>query len=67
MKLARTGTGARIEFADIDASFLDLVGTKVLDQPVELESDSMKRNYRHPAAGSAAIKIGARLFTKPLA
>jgi hypothetical protein len=61
-KLAGTGTGARVEFADIDSSFLELIGTQVVDQPVALEHDSTKRNYLHPVAGSAAA-IGAGLFT----
>ena len=29
--IAGTGTGARIEFADIDSSFLDRAGTKISD------------------------------------
>jgi len=66
-KLAGTGTGARVEFADIDPSFLELSGTQVVDQPVVLEQDSTKRNYLHPVAGSQAAKIGAGLFTKPIA
>jgi hypothetical protein len=64
-KLTGTGTGARIEFQDIDSSFLELVGTKVPDQPVVLEHDQTKRNYLHPVAGSEAAKIGAGLFLKP--
>ncbi|MCC7009589.1 MAG: hypothetical protein IT184_12305 [Acidobacteria bacterium] len=62
-KLAGTGTGARVEFADIDPSFLQMSGTRIVDQPVELERDSTKRNYLHPAAGSPAATIGAGLFT----
>lgn len=64
-KLAGAGTGARIEFADIDTSFLEMVGTKVTDQPVVFERDQTKRNYLHPVAGSEAAKIGAGLFVKP--
>jgi hypothetical protein len=64
-KLTGTGTGARIEFQDIDSSFLEWVGTKVSDQPVVLEHDQTKRNYLHPVAGSEAAKIGAGLFLKP--
>lgn len=61
-KLAGTGTGARIEFADIDPSFLVLTATTVTDQPVVVGKDSTKRDYLHPAAGTEAAKIGAGLF-----
>jgi hypothetical protein len=64
-RLTGSGTGARLEYQDIDSSFLELVGTKVLDQPVVLEHDQTKRNYLHPVAGSDAAKVGAGLFLKP--
>ena len=63
-RLAGTGTGARLEYQDIDPSFLDLAGTTVSDQPISLERDQTKRNYLHPVAGSEAAKIGAGLFMK---
>ncbi|MCC7174011.1 MAG: hypothetical protein IT159_02350, partial [Bryobacterales bacterium] len=66
-KQAGTGTGARIEFADIDASFLQMVGTKVIAEPVAIERDQTKRDYLHPVAGSEAAEAGAGLFMKPLA
>lgn len=66
-KLTGTGTGARVEFADIDSSFLETSGTTVVEQPVAFEQDSSKRNYLHPVAGSQAAKIGAGLFTRPFA
>ncbi len=66
-RLAGSGTGARLEYQDIDAAFLELVGTKVSDQPVSLERDQTIRNYLHPVAGSEAARIGAGLFAKPLA
>jgi hypothetical protein len=66
-RLAGSGTGARLEYADLDPSFLELIGTKVTDQPVALERDSTKRGYLHPVAGSEAAKAGAGLFTKPFA
>lgn len=65
-KLTGTGVGARVEFADIDASFLELSGTKVVAEPVVLGHDSTSRDYLHPVAGSAAAAIGAGLFTKPV-
>lgn len=65
-RLAGTGTGARLEYKDIDPSFLEMVGTTVTDQPVALERDSTKPNYLHPVPGSAAAKVGAGLFTKAL-
>ena len=66
-KLTGTGTGERLEYADYDSSFLDLIGTKITDQPVVLERDQTKRNYLHPVAGSEAAKVGAGLFMKPTA
>jgi hypothetical protein len=65
-RLTGSGTGARLEYQDIDSSFLELVRTKVSDQPVVLEHDQTKRNYLHPIAGSDAAKIGAGLFLKPI-
>jgi hypothetical protein len=65
-RLTGSGTGARLEYQDIDSSFLELAGTKVTDQSVVLERDQTKRNYLHPVAGSDAAKIGAGLFLKPL-
>jgi hypothetical protein len=64
-RLTGSGTGARLEYQDIDSSFLELVRTKVSDQPVVLEHDQTKRNYLHPIAGSDAAEIGAGLFMKP--
>ena len=63
-RLTGSGTGARLEYQDIDSSFLELVRTTVSDQPVVLEHDQTKRNYLHPVAGSEAAKIGAGLFLK---
>jgi hypothetical protein len=63
-KMACSGTGANLGFKDIDASFLEMVGTKVLDQPLALEMDQTKRNYLHPVEGSEAARIGAGLLTK---
>jgi len=53
-RLTGSGTGARLEYQDIDSSFLELVGTTVTDQPVALERDSTKPDYLHPVAGSEA-------------
>jgi hypothetical protein len=44
---------------------MDMVGTKVTNQPVVIEMDQAKRNYLHPVAGSDAAKVGAGLFAKP--
>jgi hypothetical protein len=65
-RLTGSGTGARLEYQDIDSSFLEMVGTKVTDQSVVLERDQTKRNYLHPIAGSEAAKIGAGFFLKPM-
>ncbi|MGJ5820450.1 hypothetical protein [Paludibaculum fermentans] len=64
-RVAGSGTGARLEYQDMDPSFLEMVSTKVTDQPVVIERDQTKRNYLHPVAGSEAAKIGAGLFLKP--
>ncbi len=63
-KMACSGTGANLGFKDIDASFLELISTKVSDQPVAVELDETKQNYLHPVEGSEAARIGAGLFTK---
>jgi len=63
-RLAGTGTGARLEYQDIDPSFLDLAGTTISDQPTIVERDQTKRSHLHPVVGSEAGKIGAGLFTR---
>jgi hypothetical protein len=65
--MACSGTGAYLGFKDIDASFLDLVNTKVSDQPVAVELDETRKNYLHPVADSEAAKLGVGLFLKPSA
>ena len=66
-RVAGSGTGARLEYQDMDPSFLELVGTKVSGEPVVIERDQTRRNYLHPVAGSEAAKVGAGLFLKPIA
>ena len=65
-KFTGSGAGPALNFRDNDPSFLELIDTKRIDQPIELEMDESKRNYLHPAGGEAA-KIGAGLFVKPVA
>jgi hypothetical protein len=65
-RLTGSGTGARLEYQDIDPSFLEMVGTRVTDQPIQLEMDQSKRGYLHPVPGSEADRIGAGLFTRAL-
>jgi hypothetical protein len=65
-RLAGSGTGARLEYADIDPSFLQLVSTTVTEQAVLTERDQTKRHYLHPVSGTAAAKVGAGLFTTPI-
>jgi hypothetical protein len=65
-RIAGSGTGARLEYRDLDASFLEMVGTKVTAEPVAIERDQTKRNYLHPVAGSEAANVGAGLFLKRL-
>ncbi|MEK7834418.1 MAG: hypothetical protein AAB401_25240 [Acidobacteriota bacterium] len=64
-RLAGSGTGARLEYKDIDAGFLEMIGTKTSEQSITFEHDQSKRNYLHPVAGSEAAKVGAGLFLKP--
>jgi hypothetical protein len=63
-KMACSGTGAYLGFKDIDSSFLELIDTKVTDQPVAIELDETQKNYLHPLADTEAAKIGVGLFTK---
>jgi hypothetical protein len=65
-KLAGSGTGARLEYQDIDPSFLEMIRTKTTEQSIVFERDQSKRNYLHPVTGSEAAKIGAGLFLKPV-
>jgi hypothetical protein len=65
-KFTSSGTGANLGFKDIDPSFLELLGTKVSDQPVAVELDETRKNYLHPVAASEAGKIGAGLFMNPI-
>ena len=64
-RLAGSGTGARLEYTDLDPSFLQLVRTTVTDEPVQLERDQASRNYLHPVIGSDAARVGAGLFSTP--
>jgi hypothetical protein len=64
LNLAGSGTGATLGYVAIEPTFLDMVGSKVTNQPVPIEMDQRKRNYLHPVAGSDAARIGAGLFTK---
>jgi len=66
-RLTGSGTGARLEYQDIDPSFLEMVRSRVVDQPLAIERDSTRRNYLHPLAGSEAAALGAGLFTKTAA
>ena len=63
-KMACSGTGANLGFKDIDASFIELINTKVSDQSVPVELDETKKNYLHPLADTEAAKIGVGLFMK---
>jgi len=64
-RMACSGTGANLGFKDIDASFLELINTKVSDQSVAVELDETKKTYLHPLADTEAAKIGVGLFMKP--
>jgi hypothetical protein len=62
-RMAGSGTGARLEYQDIDPSFLTLVGTKVSEERIAFEHEQAKRSYLHPVAGSPAAATGAGLFS----
>ncbi|MGO8927423.1 MAG: hypothetical protein ACLQU3_11105 [Limisphaerales bacterium] len=61
-----SGGGPALNFKSTDPSFLELIGTKKSDEPLELEMDQSKRNYLHPKEGTDAAKIGAGLFINKL-
>ena len=66
LNLAGSGTGATLGYVPIDSAFMDLVGSKVTNQPVPIEMNQRSRHYLHPVAGSEAATIGAGLFAKPV-
>lgn len=61
-RLTGTGTGARLEYRDIDSSVLELIHTRVTGERVAIDMDSTKPTWLHPAPGSAAAATGAGLF-----
>ncbi len=61
-RLTGSGTGARLEYQDIDPSFLELLGTTVTEQRVVFEHEQAQRSYLHPVASSQAAATGAGLF-----
>jgi hypothetical protein len=62
-RVAGTGTGARLEYRDIDSSFLQMIRTPVTSEGVQYNSDQTHRNYLHPVEGSDAAGVGAGLFS----
>ncbi len=66
LNLAGSGTGATLGYVPIEPAFMDLVGSKVTNQPVPIEMNQRSRTYLHPVAGSDAAKVGAGLFAKPI-
>jgi hypothetical protein len=67
LSLAGSGTGATLGYVAIHPTFMEMVGSKVTNQPVPIEMDQRKRNYLHPVAGSDAARTGAGLFIKGMA
>jgi hypothetical protein len=63
-KFTGSGGGPALNFRDSDPSLLNLIITKITDQPVQLELDQTKRNYLHVQEGTSGSDIGAGLFTK---
>jgi hypothetical protein len=62
--LAGSGTGATLGYVPIDPGFMEMVGSKVTNQPVVIDMNQRSRHYLHPVAGSEAARIGAGLFAK---
>jgi hypothetical protein len=60
--LAGSGTGATLGYIEIEPNFMDMVGSKVTNQPVAIEMNQRQRTYLHPVAGSDAAKVGAGIF-----
>ena len=63
-RMAVSGTGSNLEFKEISSDFLNLINTKVTQEPVILVRDEWSRDYLHPAPGTDAYAIGAGLFMK---
>lgn len=61
-RLAGSGTGARLEYEDIDPGFMIMNATTMVEQPVSLVTDTSDGRFLHPAADSPAAAIGAGLF-----
>jgi hypothetical protein len=61
-RLAGSGTGARLEYQDIDPGFMKLERTIIEDAPVRLSTDATRFDYLHAPADSVAAKLGAGLF-----
>jgi hypothetical protein len=63
-RLAGSGTGARLEYQDIDPGFMKMQGTTIVDAPIKMPTDATRRDYLHAPEGSEAAKLGAGLFLK---
>lgn len=61
-RLAGSGTGARLEYQDIDPSFLKMQGTTIEDVAIRLPVDATRSDYLHAPVGSPAARLGAGLF-----
>lgn len=61
-RLAGSGTGASLEYQDIDPGFMKMQGTLIEEAAIKLPIDATRRDYLHAPEGSAASKLGAGLF-----
>jgi hypothetical protein len=61
-QLTGSGTGARLEYKDIDSGFLRLQNTPVVEMPVKLGTVASEHDYLHALPGSPAAAAGAGLF-----
>lgn len=61
-KLVASGVGAKMEFHELAADFLDMIKTQVSSESITFEYDTTLHGYLHPVSGSAAAQVGAGLF-----
>lgn len=61
-RLAGSGTGARLEYQDIDPGFMKMHGTTIVETAIKMPTDATRRDYLHAPEGSEAAKLGAGLF-----
>jgi hypothetical protein len=61
-RLSGSGTGARLEYKDIDSGFMVMDNTTITETPIKIPVDATRRDYLHVPEGSEAATLGAGLF-----